>query len=60
MGQSMEQYDFSNFLRDFVFTKSCLITFSNMIFSEPKFDRLDELFAKKPISQLIDDCMKPN
>ena len=56
----MEQYDFSNFFRDFVVTKSCLITFSNMIFSEPKFDRLDELFAKKPISQLIDDGMKQN
>ena len=31
-----------------------------MKFSEHKFDRLDEIFAQKPISQLIDDGMKPN
>ena len=31
-----------------------------MKFSEHKFNRLDEIFAHKPISQLIDDGMKPN
>ena len=31
-----------------------------MKFSEHKFDRLDETFARKPISQLIDDGIKPN
>ena len=31
-----------------------------MKFSEHKFDRLDESFAKKLISQLIDDGIKPN
>ena len=31
-----------------------------MKFSEHKFDRLDEIFAQKPTSQLIDDGMKPN
>ena len=38
------------------------VPFSNMKFSGHKFDRLelDELFAQKPISQLIDDGMKPN
>ena len=24
------------------------------------FDRFDEIFAQKPINQLIDDSMKPN
>ena len=27
---------------------------------EHEFDRLDEIFAQRPISQLIDDGMKPN
>ena len=31
-----------------------------MKFSDHKFDRLGEIFAQKPISQLIDDGMKPN
>ena len=31
-----------------------------MKFSEHKLDRLDEIFAQKPISQSIDDSMKPN
>ena len=31
-----------------------------MKFSEHKFDRLDESFAQKSISQLIDDSMRPN
>jgi hypothetical protein len=31
-----------------------------MKFSEHKFYRLDEMFAQKPISQLMDDGMKPN
>ena len=31
-----------------------------MEISEHTFDRLDEIFAQKPISQLIDDGMKPN
>ena len=31
-----------------------------MKISERTFDRLDEIFAHKPISQLIDDGMKPN
>ena len=31
-----------------------------MKFSDHKFDRLDDIFAKKPISQLIDDGLKPN
>ena len=31
-----------------------------MKISERKFDRLDEIFAHKPISQLIDDGMKPS
>ena len=31
-----------------------------MKISEHTFDRLDEIFAHKPISQLIDDGMKPN
>jgi len=31
-----------------------------MNISEHKFDRLDEAFAQKPVSQLIDDNMKPN
>ena len=29
-----------------------------MKFSEHKFDRLNEIFAQKPISQFIDDGMK--
>ena len=28
--------------------------------SEHIIDRLDDVFAQKPISQLIDDGMKPN
>ena len=38
------------------------VQFSIMKFSEHKFDRLDEIVAQKPISQLIDDGigMKPN
>ena len=34
----------------------------NMNFSEHKFDRLklNRIFARKPITQLIDDGMKPN
>ena len=36
------------------------VPFSNMKFSEHKFERLDEPFAQKPINQLIDDGMKPN
>ena len=31
-----------------------------MNISEHAFDRLDEIFAQKPIIQLIDDGMKPN
>ena len=31
-----------------------------MTFFEHKFARLDEIFAQKPISKLIDDGMKPN
>ena len=31
-----------------------------MEISEHTFDRLDEIFAQQPISQLIDDDMKPN
>ena len=31
-----------------------------MKISEPTFDRLDEIFAQKTISQLINDGMKPN
>ena len=31
-----------------------------MKISEHTFDRLDETFAHKPISQLIDNGMKPN
>ena len=31
-----------------------------MKFSGHKFDILDEIFAQKPISQLIDGVMKPN
>ena len=36
------------------------VPFSNMKFTEHKFDRLDEISAQKPISQLIDDNMKLN
>ena len=36
------------------------VPFSNMKSSEHKFDRLDEILAHKPISQLNDDDMKPN
>ena len=46
-------------LGELIFFKSCPI-FKIMKFSEPKFDRLDEIFAQKPISQLVDDGMKPN
>ena len=31
-----------------------------MNISEHTIDRLDEIFAQKPISQLIDDGMNPN
>ena len=31
-----------------------------MKFFEYKFDRLDNIFAQKPIRQVIDDGMKPN
>ena len=31
-----------------------------MKFSEHNFERLDEIFAQKPINQLIDDGIKPN
>ena len=31
-----------------------------MEISEHTFDRLDEIFAQKPINQLIDYGMKPN
>ena len=44
--------------RKVVFQKS--LPFSNMKLPEHKFDRLDELFARKPINQLSDDGMKPN
>ena len=36
------------------------VPFSDMKISEHTFDRLDEIFAHKPISQLIDDGIKPN
>ena len=42
----------------FYFQKS--VPFSNMKFTEHKFDRLDEISAQKPISHLIDDNIKPN
>ena len=32
----------------------------NMKFSEHKSDRLDKFFPQKPISQLIEDDIKPN
>ena len=31
-----------------------------MKITEHIFDRFDEIFAEKPINQLIDDGMKPN
>ena len=36
------------------------VPFSDMKISEHTFDRLDVIFAKKPISQLFDNGMKPN
>ena len=36
------------------------VPFSDMNISEHTIDRLDEIFAQKPISQLIDDGMIPN
>ena len=36
------------------------VPFSNMIFSEQKFDRFDENFAQWPIIQLTKDGMRPN
>ena len=36
------------------------VPFSDLKICEPTIDRLDEIFAHKPISQLINDDMKPN
>ena len=44
--------------RKVVFSNS--VPFADMKISEHIFDRLDEIFAQKPISQLIDDGMKQN
>ena len=55
-GRKLTAEIFTN--RKFIFPNS--VPFSNLKFSEHKFNRLDRLFAEIPINQLIDEGMKPN